>query len=239
MNHVAAATDSETQAIAAQAVALGMEVEALRIEGPASLQLADNMLVAIAEKTKEVDKRRRFFVDPLNGHVRAINAFFKKLLGPIENADQVLRRKVLEYRRVQAERIAEERRKAEEQAREEERKAREARAAADAAARAGLPKAAEACNAHAAEAQRAANQSIIQASIAAVQAPKTTRPAQGGMVSSRKVWKFDVTEPLKVPREYLSVDTRALGDAVRRGVRLVPGVRIYEDEEVYVTRGRS
>lgn len=47
---------------------------------------------------------------------------------------------------------------------------------------------------------------------------------------TRKVWKFKIIEPAKIPRKYMSINPVLIGEAVRNGIREIPGVRIYQDE---------
>jgi hypothetical protein len=65
------------------------------------------------------------------------------------------------------------------------------------------------------------------------EAPKTVRTEQGSM-TFKEVWKFEVTTPLEVPRDYLIVDERLIRQAVAAGVRNIPGVRIYSEKEASI-----
>lgn len=53
-------------------------------------------------------------------------------------------------------------------------------------------------------------------------------------VSVRKTWEFEVVDPRLLPDDYLSVNLKEIRAAVRRGVRQIPGVRIYEQEGLAV-----
>ena len=55
---------------------------------------------------------------------------------------------------------------------------------------------------------------------------------QAAPANVRKVWKFRVTDKSKVPDEFLIVDEKALGAAVRSGARKIEGVEIYFEETV-------
>lgn len=55
-----------------------------------------------------------------------------------------------------------------------------------------------------------------------------------GSASQRKVWKWKITDPAAVPREYLQVDTAAINSAVRAGARTIPGIEIYQEENVQI-----
>lgn len=72
-----------------------------------------------------------------------------------------------------------------------------------------------------------------------ITAPVVTRaPPKVSGVSTREVWKFRVTDPASVPREYLVIDESKLGAMARatKGTVMVPGVEFYS-EEVMAARG--
>ncbi len=60
---------------------------------------------------------------------------------------------------------------------------------------------------------------------------KTTKTADA-KATFVKVWKFRVSEPERVPPEYLMVDEKKIDRVVKAGMRNIPGVEIWEDEEV-------
>lgn len=68
--------------------------------------------------------------------------------------------------------------------------------------------------------------------------PTVAAPKMAG-ISTRKIWKFDVTDPAAVPREYLVIDDAKLGAMARatKGTVAVPGVRFYEEETMAAGRG--
>lgn len=59
---------------------------------------ASNWLVRIAEVKKEIESRRKFFVKPLQDHVKRINALFKEYTSRLEKLDKVLRKKITDYK---------------------------------------------------------------------------------------------------------------------------------------------
>lgn len=73
---------------------------------------------------------------------------------------------------------------------------------------------------------------VIAAPVVTKEAPKVSG------VSTREVWKFRVTDPAAVPREYLVIDEPKLGAMARatKGTVTVPGVEFYS-EEVMAARG--
>jgi DNA polymerase III alpha subunit (gram-positive type) len=59
-----------------------------------------------------------------------------------------------------------------------------------------------------------------------------TRTEEGVSAFTKKPWKFEVIDPDQVPRIYCSPDPGKIKDAVRMGVRVMAGVRIYEDVQM-------
>lgn len=64
--------------------------------------------------------------------------------------------------------------------------------------------------------------------------PQVAPPPKVTGLSTRKVWKFQVTDEPKVPREFLTVDEAKIRQAVTVGTREIAGVRIYEEETVVI-----
>lgn len=50
----------------------------------------------------------------------------------------------------------------------------------------------------------------------------------------KKVWKWELIDAQKIPREYLCPDPVKIGEAIRSGVREIEGVRIYQDEQISI-----
>ena len=57
-------------------------------------------------------------------------------------------------------------------------------------------------------------------------------PAKAEGVTVRKALAFEVEDASRVPREYCSPDQVLIRAAVNAGARTIPGVRIYEKEQV-------
>jgi fused signal recognition particle receptor len=88
------------------------------------------------------------------------------------------------------------------------------------------------------EEARAAEQ-VVRGTPLPVAAPTQAAPvaklaAPSGAAQVRKVWKHEVLDVDAVPREYLVVDERAIRQAIRDGVRAIPGVRIEQVSELAV-----
>lgn len=194
----------EIQEVKAQTGSVVETAQTIAIDNDADLENASGVLKTIADTKKEVEARRQFFVKPLNDQVKRINELFKGLAAPLLEADTMIRRKVSEYRAAQAE-----------IARKEQ----------------------ERLNKLAAEQQARLDK---KAEKKGVEAPKITAPVVAapptkvGNVATRKVWKFEITDAGKVPAEYLVVDETKIRRDVNAGVREIPGVRIFQDEQIAV-----
>lgn len=97
-----------TQELQQQGSTLLAAAEMMEIVDALSLEAATNTLGVIADTKKRVEERRQFFVKPLNDHVKTINNWFKSILAPLEQADSILRQKILKYRQEEARKRKEE-----------------------------------------------------------------------------------------------------------------------------------
>ena len=174
------------------------------------LKQATDLLGWIAGAKKSLEEKRKMFAAPLNDHVKRINEFFKQRSTPLDNADSMLRGKVLGYRQEQA-RIR----------REEEERLRKL---ADKAQK---------------QAEKMAVKEGIAAPppppIPFV--PQQAKTVEGGFgaVSAKLFWDFQITDETKVPREFLMVNEKAIRAAVRAGVRNINGVTIFQTETLAVS----
>ncbi len=51
---------------------------------------------------------------------------------------------------------------------------------------------------------------------------------EDGSITMKNVWLYEVEDVDSVPDEYLSVDEKLIGEAVKNGVRNIKGVKIYQ-----------
>lgn len=99
-----------------------------------------------------------------------------------------------------------------------------------------------------AEAQATGDGSLLDQAMELIEAPivapviapveKATPKIVG--VSYRENWTFNVTDPTKVPREYLAVDLVKIRGVVRamKGATKIPGVEVYTEKVVAAGAGR-
>lgn len=151
--------------------------------------------------------RKRATAEP-NDFIKAVNGLAKSYQTQFSGIETGLKGKISQYQA----RIELERRKQEELAR---------KAAAELQAKID------------AEAKKAGVESVkIEAPVIPKQ-ETVTRTADGSSYQV-KTWVFEVEDEAKVPREYLMVDGKKLRDAVKAGVRQIPGVRIFEQTETRI-----
>lgn len=158
-------------------------------------------------------------------HMTLANAafdFFKPTLSELGVAKQAVLNRLDMFRREQERKAEEERRRLEEEARKRQEEADRIAAVAKTDEDLDL----------AIESEREAIAAGIQAAL--VTAPKPIQSAFGHTASARKEWQFKVIDPLKVPREYLSVNEQAIRAAVRGGMRQIAGVEIFETTKTVV-----
>jgi hypothetical protein len=231
------------------------------IDGPEMFEMAAAELQQIKALQKGVEKQRTDITGPMNTALKAVNALFKTPSDWLDQAEQVLKRAMLGYQQEEQRKQREE-----QQRRDREAAAERARVEADAAAeRARSEKEAQALRDQAAEAAKTGDveaaarletaaesrqeqaQMVVQELaqtrelISAATVEKTVPKVSG--LSTRKVWKVEVTDKLAFVRyiaehpEYLELvepNTPAvnkLGLALKQACPLA-GVRVYEDEQL-------
>ena len=196
----------QTRELMDKAEIIVREAKEILVQDKGSLTTAVDFLGKIATAKKEVDSRRRFFVDPLNRQVKTINDLFRDYSDPLGEADRIVRNKVLIYQAEEAKRVAEVQRKAMEEAK-----------------------------AQAEEASKHPTEEFIPIPINIVEEPEKTVRAGAGSATTRQVWTFKIVDPSKVPDEYKVIDEKKIAAVVKAGVRNIPGVEIYPTSSLVVT----
>lgn len=161
----------------------------------------------LSESVKTIESERKRITQPLNESLRATNGLFKKLSDPVEAALTLVKGKILRF-------------KLEEQKRVDEKLAE--------------LKAMELAQSQSAEPSRP--EAVDAQSLNAVGHEAVTSARGGfGSVSTQKRWTFRVKDKLEVPPVYLLVDEKRVNQAIRDGMRDIPGLEIYQ-EEIAVVR---
>lgn len=184
------------------------EAQSLDVVDDESNRQAVARAAAAKKKWKELEQARKDILAPHADFTATVNRLAKDCQGPLTEIERVLKVKISSYQA----KIELERRKKEESAR---------------LAALELQKKIDA--------EAAANNIPAPQVVAPVMpaVSKVTRTEEGS-ASQVKTWSFDVVDPHAVPREYLVVDDKAIRQAVKNGVRTIPGVNIYEKTETRI-----
>ena len=169
---------------------------------------ATNDLSIISTLKKGIEEKRQEYVKPLNEYVKTINTTFKALSDPIEQADKITRNKILSYR---AE-LEAKRREAEEINRQKEELAKR---------------------------EAALNQGVITIDTTPIPVPEAAPShvrAEMGTMGTAKIRKWEVEDLAKVPLDYLMINATKIGKVVRAGIPSIPGIRIWEEDSIRITR---
>jgi hypothetical protein len=197
---------------------------------------AVDFIKAVKGQAKIADEERRKLVDPINGAVKNINERFRGIISPLEQAEKIVKEKVLEYtqykealRREELER----QRQAEEKARKDAEEAQRA-AAATQVAEGSFPTPVD-------RSLPPPDQHILQPNDLTLRAPVAeavrVRGDSGGLATVKKVWKYEVTDILELAKmhpEAVQPNHEAVMHCIRNGVRMMPGLRIYQEDVLQV-----
>ena len=200
----------------ARAQAALASANALSIATVEQYEAAAGELQAIKGKWNEIEEQRKALVKPIDEARKRLQAFFSGPLGFLEQAEAILKRKLVGFQTEQERLRREEQAKADEAARKEREKLA-ARAAK--AEQSGKVEKAE---------QLAAAAASVAAPIMQREVPKVAG------IKTREVWLFEITDAALVPREYLVVDesrVRRVVQALKADTK-IPGVRVYADKSL-------
>jgi len=189
-------------------------VDALLFRADVAAQVIDatteagavEFLGEIKRQVTSIEAKRKFLVKPLQDHVKAINDEFKKITGPLDEAERTIKKGISDWR------ISED---FKEKENERLRIAAQGRHAAQ-------------CG----DVERLKDLEPEYEAAAAV-APRTVT-AGSTKASFRSAWKFEVEDELLVPRELCSPDDGKIRAAVKSGRRDIAGVRVYEEKSVAI-----
>ncbi len=180
------------------------EANAWEIKDDVSLGRAVEMAAEAKNLNKEIEAARTGFVKPALDYQRGVTNLSKGYQDRLSTAEFELKRKITGYQtKVELERL----------------KQQEAARKAAEELQKKIDKEAKAAGVEAPQ---------VMAPVIAP-APTMTRTEKGSL-SFREVWKFEVVEPAKVPRVYLEISDTLIRNAVKAGVRAIPGIRIWSEK---------
>lgn len=226
-------------------------VQAMEIDSQETYELAADELKAIKSKAKTLEEQRTAITGPINNALKAVNALFKSPASFLEDAERIIKGKMLAYTTEQ-ERIAAAERRAQEAAirAEQERLAKEAaeREAAAASEAAALMAAGDENGAAEVQA-KAAIEAISLASVSTVMTVTQAAPAVAKVsgVSTRTTWKAETINKAELvayvaanPQflHLLDVNTSALNQLAKamKETLALPGVRVFEEKTLASSR---
>ncbi|MFA5377585.1 MAG: hypothetical protein WC455_17675 [Dehalococcoidia bacterium] len=186
-----------------EAVRIAAEAKALTVQDQESLNIAV-MLGGNAKKIgKAIDVQRKGIILEPSEFVKGVNGICKAITDQLDEAERTAKGKINQYQA----RVLMEQRERQKKADEEARNLQEA-------------------------VNKEAKEKGIEAPVVVApvvqSAPKVTR-TESGSASQRKVWSFEIVDGDKIPREYLIIESQKIRDAIKMGVREIPGVRIFEE----------
>ena len=179
------------------------EAMAITVENDESNSLAVELGTQAKKLNKTIEAEKKRIIEQPNDFIKSVRNFCKSFQDQLAKVEYTLKQKITTY---QTKRELE-RRKAEEEAR----KATEA-----------LQKKINK------EAQKAGVEAPKIEAPVMPEPPKVTR-TDSGTSHIRKEWAFKITESWNIPREYLKVDEQAIRQAIKSGIREIPGIEIYQE----------
>lgn len=222
---------------------LVVKSHSLRITNPTTNKTAVEMGGQLATLRGTIEDKRKAIIAPYDEIVRGINKMVKDFRDPIDKATGNLKLKIGAYSREQAEiarRIAAKKAAEEAEARriQMEKDRAEAlekqRLADEEAARKQKELDAIAKREGVESVKVVAEQIEIPEEVEVVVAEVKIGPTRtdAGTASTIPVWDYKVVNVDEIPRDYLEVNHRAIKEAIKAGMRQIPGVEIFEDTQV-------
>lgn len=212
------------QDVAMRLALIEARAELSAIHHEADARAAADDLAFVQSWIRAGEQARSSMLAPLRNRMDEIRRKYDELLRPMQLAEGRIKAALLNYR-VNLKLAAAERARiaADERAKEA------AEAAMKDAADAGLnPAQSEAL-------ARTVGEEVGRSEYAEGFVP-TAFKGDAGRATIRRTWTFEVIAELDVPRRYLVVDTRSILEAIRIGVRDIPGVRIFQREGIAGSR---
>ncbi|GAB1371165.1 hypothetical protein MASR1M45_12270 [Candidatus Kapaibacterium sp.] len=157
-----------------------------------------------------IEEKRKEITAPILNEKKKIDDFAKTLTSKLNDALKNIRGQILSFeKRLEEERIAEQRRIEAEKRELEER----------------LKKAALE-DTGSAEVLEKESLKLIEMN---EQSAKLSNQTSN---SVRKVWKYSISDMTLIPRDYLTVDEKKVKDAISSGIREIPGILIFQEDQL-------
>jgi hypothetical protein len=177
--------------------------EQLPVETAEDMEVASGMREAIKDRVKAVKSLLNPIIDAANKAHKAGTGRRKEIIAPLDEAEQILNKKMVEW-----------------QVKEDKRLAAQQKELDDAAALEAAAQAEEDGNDALAEA-------IVGGEVAVAAAPVEKSQTKG--VSFVDKWTYEIEDANKIPRAYMIPDEKAIKAVVtaQKGRTQIPGVRVF------------
>ena len=189
---------------------MASQAQAHKVTDDVTLRAAVEMGNQAKTLGKSIDLARKSILEEPEKYVKAVRSLAKSFTDNLGFVEANLKEKIGRY---QYQRQMEERKRQE----EARKAAEELQARLDA------------------EAKKANVEPVKVAAPVVPAAPRVTR-TEAGSAHIRTKWEGAVVDPSKVPREYCEPSQRLINEAVKAGVREIPGV-VVEEKPITVFRG--
>jgi hypothetical protein len=214
------------------------EIERMKAQAMAHFvtdEASQNVAITMAGQAKKlataIEKKRKEVIEAPGEFVKTVNNFVKVFRDSLDEIDRKLKAGIQAHMT----KVQMEQREAQERARIEAEKIQremDARAAALNAQRETEARKAAENGKPAAPMEPEVIAPVVVAPVVPVQ--KVFRSETGSSVHLRKDWAWDVLDISLIPGKYLIIDKIAVNQAVRSGIREIPGIRIYETESAII-----
>ncbi len=211
----------ETKDVVVASDTLASHYEGFTVLNEIGYRDAAEDLKIIKEQQKALEEQRFAITRPMDESKRRVLDFFRPFADRLADAERHIKAAMLEWKKAEDARVREEQRKAREKAEREEAKLRKQAEAAEEKGR------------------DARAETLHDRADAVVPEPVAPAPTKVKGISTRTVWKFEITDPSQVPDEYKTIDEKKIGGVVRalKGDAKIPGVRVYPEETMSAGRG--
>lgn len=213
----------DTKEVDSKALAAVKQAHSIVVQDAAGYEAASTFLIGLKELQKTIAETFDPVIKAAHEAHKAALAAKAKHSKPVEEAERIVKAKLVDYQEREAARQREEEARLREAAlrEEQEQLARQVEFLIET----GRPEEALA---------------LMDAPIEAppVIVPEATPQVKG--IVTREVWKFRIKDERLIPREYMIPDMAKIGKVVRatEGKISIPGVEVYKEKEIAVGSGR-
>jgi hypothetical protein len=214
------------------------EIERMKAQALAHVvtdEAGQNGAITMAGQAKKlataIEKKRKEVIEAPSEFVKTVNNFVKVFKDTLDEIDRKLKAGIQAHMT----KVQMQQREAQERARMEAAKIQQeldARAAALNAQREAEARKAVKTGKSVKPIEDEVLAPIVVAPVVPVQ--KVFRSETGSSVHLRKDWVWDVLDISLIPGKYLMVDKVSVNQAVKSGIREIPGIRIYETESAII-----